>query len=246
MYLLKVYLFLYMINIPQQHSKSYQENWYYISRWHNFWDNPRRYVEKYATLIWSLICQESGNILSKDIRPKSNEYSESPSTGNQLLWLHTDAFFKEAIYKPEAIILLCVNPWDWLDWRTTISDINQTLNEYRDLYWEEEYSKLLQTRLKFDENKKVFMFGSIDTNIFQEFEWGYMNWTLFNDWFFSIMDFMDRDESLKKFQTLLNKNMKTLSRLNMWDIICVNNVTYAHWRTWPIWTDRHFIRTQVR
>lgn len=234
------------IKIPTEHEEFYQKNWYYISRWHDFWDNPRWYVERYAKRVWNLICQESETVLSKDIKSKSDKYGESPSTGNQSLWLHTDGFFREAMYKPEAVILLCVNPWEWEEWRSTISNIEKSLVEYEELYWREECKKLLQTGLRFDNSEWAFMFGSINTKIFQKFEWDYMDWTLFSDWFFSIMDYMERDELLERFQVLLNKNMKTLSKLNKWDIICINNVTYAQGRTWPILKDRHLIRVQIR
>jgi len=234
------------IKIPEEYKDFYLENWYFLSKWHDFWDIPKEYIEKYASFLWDIIYQESENILSKDITPNSEEYNESPATGNQKLGLHTDSFFREINLKPEAILLLCINPWKGFDGRPTMSNIEYTLEEYIKIYWIEEYNKLLRIKLYFDKRYKTFMFWDINTKIFQEFKWEYMNWRLLDKWFFSIMDNMERDKNLENFQILLNKNMKILPRLVKWDIICINNKTFAHWRTWPISKDRYLIRIHIK
>lgn len=235
-----------MINIPSEFRDFYKKNGYFIFKWYkNSKDNYKNILE-FAKKIWNPISLEDKNIFIKDIKVNINWNLDSPATWNKFLWNHTDSFFRENKYKAKAVILFCINSWNWKWWNNIISNIEKTIEEYWKIYWEKEKNKILNTKIYFSEKEKVFKFWTIKIKIFQDFIWWYNNTKIFENWIFSIVDNIQRDKNLALFWNLLDKNSITLPILKKWDIIVINNTTFSHGRLWNFWNNRHLIRIQIK
>lgn len=90
----------------------------------------------------------------------------------------------------------------------------------------------------------------MQVDIYQKYNWIFFEWKLLEiyNWneYFCITDNMKNDDDLIILQKELDKNIINLWKMNKWDILIINNNTFAHWRTKIISKDRFLIRIQVK
>jgi hypothetical protein len=160
--------------------------------------------------------------------------------------LHVDGFFRCLNERPDYIILFCVNPWDWGE--SLISDIQKSLMNIKKYLWSTVYRDILNTKVMAYE--KWISIWDVSVEIFQKYDWKIFEWKFAENiaWvsYFCVSDNMHDDRNLWFLQKELDKNVLNLWKLNKWEIIIINNRTFAHGRTEIVGLDRFLIRVQIK